>query len=209
MVSNLRVANQTAAHQTRLKHGDEFLPDTQLQVSYSANRPSKAPRSVTSSTFSKRSSGSSTNKGHFTPAFKALINAENLSNPNYPDLINPVYAQKEVDSNYAVRTYRLYSVIVGGHHNPRSNIVTIKPAVILHSRGYSCKKKRREMSSLGTNTILTEYPETRMAILAFLVSNFHLVGCNTNVSYITEGASHFCESRTINLFLKYIAIKTV
>ncbi|KYQ59813.1 hypothetical protein ALC60_01198, partial [Trachymyrmex zeteki] len=50
--------------------------DGQLQVSYSASRPSKAPRSVTSSTFSKRSSGSSTNKGHFTPAFKALINAE-------------------------------------------------------------------------------------------------------------------------------------
>ena len=83
-----------------------------------------------------------------------------------------------------MRTYRLYSVIVGGHHNPRSNIVTIEPAVILHSRGYSCKKKRRKMSSLGTNTILVEYPETRMAILAFLVSNFHLVRCNTNVSYV-------------------------
>jgi len=46
------------------------------------------------------------------------------------------------------------------------------------------QKKRRKMSSLGTNTILIEYPETRMAILAFLVSNFHLVGCNTNVSYV-------------------------
>lgn len=61
------------------------------------------------------------------------------------------------------------------------------------------------MNSRGKGAVLIEYPDTRIAILASFMSNFRLVGCNTNV---TEGVSHFCtnESRTINLFSKYIAI---
>ncbi|KYN39968.1 hypothetical protein ALC56_05736 [Trachymyrmex septentrionalis] len=143
MVSNLGAANQTAAHQTRLKHGDEFLPD----------RPSKAPRSVTSSTFSKRSSGSSTNKGHFTPAFKALINAEkNIVKIKFKGSRNHVYRLKRKLTVITVRTYRLYLMIVGGHHNPRSNIATIEPAIILHSRGRSCKKCLIQKNNLQRET---------------------------------------------------------
>lgn len=74
--------------------------------------------------------------------------------------------------------------------------------MILHSKERTSMQKVEEKWVLWGKVRFIEYPETRMAILAPFVSNF-LVGCNTNV---TEGASHSCESRTINLFPKYIAI---
>ncbi|KYN12833.1 hypothetical protein ALC57_14898 [Trachymyrmex cornetzi] len=91
-----------------------------------------------------------------------------------------VTEQKEVDSNYTVRTYRLYLVIVGGHHNPRSNITTIETTVILHSRGRSCKKRETTASRTSREDEEEEehvwtylrirqrwhYPETGMTPLA-------------------------------------------